>query len=85
MAGNVWEWVHDAFIEVDPFNATISNYYAISPAENPMGVDPSITDYRGMRGGSWNINFGFGRSAYRLWFGLDDSYDFAGFRCALSE
>jgi formylglycine-generating enzyme required for sulfatase activity len=85
MGGNVWEWVHDAFIETDPFNATIQNYYAVSPPMNPQGVDPTITDYRVMRGGSWNINFGFGRSAYRLWFGLDDSYDFVGFRCASSE
>ena len=85
MGGNVWEWVHDAFIETDPLNTSVQNYYAISPDVNPQGVDPSITEYRVMRGGSWNINFGFGRSAYRLWFGLDDSYDFAGFRCARSE
>lgn len=85
IGGNVWEWVHDAFIETDPFSATIQNYYAVSPASNPQGVDPTITDYRVMRGGSWNINFGFGRAAYRLWFGLDDSYDFVGFRCADSE
>ena len=85
MAGNVWEWVHDAFIETDPFNGSTQNYYAISPASNPSGVDPAISDYRVMRGGSWNVNFGFGRSAYRLWFGLDDSYDFTGFRCALSQ
>ena len=85
MGGNVWEWVHDAFIEVDPFNATIQNYYAISPAVNPMGVDPAITEYRSMRGGSWNWTFGYGRSAYRLWFGKDDHYDAVGFRCAVSE
>jgi formylglycine-generating enzyme required for sulfatase activity len=85
LGGNVWEWVHDAFIEVDPFNATIQNYYAISPAKNPQGVDPKITDYRSMRGGSYNFTFGVGRSAYRLWFGLDDSYDGVGFRCAMSE
>jgi eukaryotic-like serine/threonine-protein kinase len=85
MSGNVWEWVHDAFIEVDPFNASIENYYAISPLENPMGVDPAITEYRSMRGGSYNFTFGFGRAAYRLWYGLDDSYDGVGFRCALSE
>jgi eukaryotic-like serine/threonine-protein kinase len=85
MGGNVWEWVHDAFIETDPLNTSVQNYYAISPVSNPQGVDPSITEYRVMRGGSWNINFGFGRSAYRLWFGLDDSYDFVGFRCARSE
>jgi len=85
LGGNVWEWVHDAFIEVDPFNASIQNYYAISPAKNPQGVDPKITDYRSMRGGSYNFTFGFGRSAYRLWYGLDDSYDGVGFRCGSSE
>ncbi|MBI5842071.1 MAG: formylglycine-generating enzyme family protein [Chloroflexi bacterium] len=84
MGGNVWEWVNDAFIEVDPINASIQNYYAVSPASNPQGVDPAITDYRGMRGGSWNFTFGFGRAAYRLWYGLDDSYDGVGFRCASS-
>lgn len=85
MGGNVWEWVHDAFIEVDPFDATIKNYYEISPLINPMGVDPAITEYRSMRGGSWNWTFGYGRSAYRLWFGKDDKYDAVGFRCAASE
>lgn len=85
LGGNVWEWVHDAFIEVDPFNASIQNYYAISPLENPQGVDPATTEYRSMRGGSYNFTFGYGRSAYRLWFGLDDSYEGVGFRCALSD
>jgi formylglycine-generating enzyme required for sulfatase activity len=85
MGGNVWEWVHDAFIEVDPLNSSIQNYYAVSPYSNPMGVDPAITEYRTMRGGSWNFTFGFGRAAYRLWFGLDDKHDGVGFRCALSE
>jgi formylglycine-generating enzyme required for sulfatase activity len=85
MGGNVWEWVHDAFIEVDPFDATIQNYYAISPSVNPMGVDPAITEYRSMRGGSWNWTFGYGRAAYRLWFGKDDKYDAVGFRCAVSQ
>jgi Uncharacterized conserved protein len=50
-----------------------------------MGVDPAITEYRSMRGGSWNWTFGYGRSAYRLWFGKDDKYDAVGFRCAVSE
>ncbi len=85
MAGNVWEWVHDAFIETDPLLLSgVKNYYAVSPYKNPQGVDPSITEYRLMRGGSWNWTFGYGRSAYRLWFGLDDSYDGVGFRCAES-
>jgi serine/threonine-protein kinase len=84
MGGNVWEWVHDAFLETDPLTGGTQNYYAISPASNPQGVDPALTIYRIMRGGGWRINFGFGRSAYRLWFGLDDPYNFAGFRCASS-
>jgi formylglycine-generating enzyme required for sulfatase activity len=81
MGGNVWEWVHDAFIETDPLSGRTQNYYTISPPSNPQGVDPSTTIYRVLRGGAWKINFGFGRSTYRLWFGLDDSYNFAGFRC----
>lgn len=85
MGGNVWEWVHDAFLEVDPLTTTVTNYYAISPRENPQGVDPSLTDYRVVRGGSWSTLFGFGRGAYRLWYGLDDAYDDIGFRCAVSE
>ncbi|MEW5942122.1 MAG: formylglycine-generating enzyme family protein [Chloroflexota bacterium] len=85
MGGNVWEWAHDAFIEVDPLSASIQNYYAVSPYANPQGVDPAISAYRVMRGGSWNWTFGVGRATYRLWFGLDDAYDGVGFRCALSE
>lgn len=85
MGGNVWEWVNDAFIETDPFSDTVVNYYAISPIYNPPGVDPVISEYRVMRGGSWNFTFGFGRGAYRLWHGLDDSYDGVGFRCASSK
>ena len=84
LAGNAWEWVNDAFLETDPFGER-ENYYAVSPASNPQGVDPSITEYRVMRGGAWKMNFGGGRATYRLWFGLDDAYDFAGFRCARSE
>jgi eukaryotic-like serine/threonine-protein kinase len=85
LSGNVWEWVHDAFLEVDPLDTVVQNYYAISPFANPQGVDPALTDYRSIRGGSYNFTFGFGRAAYRLWYGLDDSYEGVGFRCATSE
>ena len=82
MGGNVWEWVHDAFIGVDPFSPNTQNYYAISRFKNPMGVPPTSTGYRGLRGGSWNWTYGYGRSAYRLGIGKDDTYDGVGFRCA---
>jgi serine/threonine-protein kinase len=83
MAGNVWEWVHDAFIGVGPFNAnTQQNYYAFSRFKNPMGVSTTMTGYRSLRGGSWNWTYGYGRSAYRLGFGKDDTYEGVGFRCA---
>lgn len=84
LGGNVWEWVHDAFLEVDPLTGTVTNYYAVSPRANPQGVDPALTDYRVVRGGSWSTLFGYGRSAYRLWYGLDDTYPDIGFRCALT-
>jgi len=82
MGGNVWEWVHDAFRGVDPFNDDTQNYYATSPRKNPWGVPSTSTPYRSLRGGSWNWIYGYGRSAYRLGFGKDDTYDGVGFRCA---
>jgi formylglycine-generating enzyme required for sulfatase activity len=85
MGGNVWEWVHDAFIEVNSFDSSIQNYYAFSRFENPMGVSPALTTSRGIRGGSWNWTYGYGRSAYRLGFGKNDTYDAVGFRCAVSS
>jgi eukaryotic-like serine/threonine-protein kinase len=82
MGGNVWEWVHDAFIGVNPFSDDTQNYYATSPLKNPLGVPSTSTPYRSLRGGSWNWIYGHGRSAYRLGFGKDDTYDGVGFRCA---
>ena len=84
MGGNVWEWVHDAFIEVNSFDSTIQNYYAFSRFENPLGVSPALTNFRSIRGGSWNWTYGYGRAAYRLGFGKNDEYDAVGFRCAES-
>lgn len=82
MAGNVWEWIYDGFVETDPYNGSLT-YYAISPPSNPTG--PRIAAYHGLRGSSWNLNYGQGRSTYRLWFGPDDRYDGMGFRCALGS
>jgi formylglycine-generating enzyme required for sulfatase activity len=73
MQGNVWEWVQDWYGE---------NYYSNSPSSDPRG--PSSGSYRMYRGGSWNLNARFCRSAYRSGDTPDYRYDFIGFRLALS-
>jgi formylglycine-generating enzyme required for sulfatase activity len=49
MAGNVWEFINDWYL---------TNYYSISPYDNPEGPDsgsimPDGKQYKGMRGGNW--------------------------------
>ncbi len=70
MAGNVWEWVGDFYVE---------SYYANSPTLNPPGPDSAET--RALRGGSWN-NFVPGvRAANRFRFLPNVRDYFIGFRC----
>ncbi|MFA6403161.1 MAG: SUMF1/EgtB/PvdO family nonheme iron enzyme [Salinivirgaceae bacterium] len=73
MSGNVWEWVSDNYG---------SEYYSISPKENPKGADRSR--FKVIRGGSWHSGGMCVQNYFRN--GLSASWvDFAvGFRCAKS-
>ena len=76
MLGNVWEWCWDAYDK---------DYYKQSPRDDPTGPDAAGAAYRVFRGGSWDSNPRFCRSANRHWFTPGDrSYDL-GFRLALVQ
>ncbi|KAF0109241.1 MAG: hypothetical protein FD146_285 [Anaerolineaceae bacterium] len=72
MAGNVWEWAADWHSWT---------YYQNSPTENPLGPDSG--QYRVLRGGAWQYNDCYVRSAYR-WSYPSYSYLNVGFRCSRS-
>ena len=74
MAGNVWEWVADRYL---------SNYYSISPQNNPTG--PDTGSYRVLRGGSWDYDTYFLRCARRYYYGPTDTRYDVGFRCAQDQ
>ncbi|MFQ5450705.1 MAG: SUMF1/EgtB/PvdO family nonheme iron enzyme [Nitrospinaceae bacterium] len=79
MAGNVAEWVADWMEE---------NYYRTSPKKDPTGPHRSeevlrgATNYKTVRGGSWENGPTDLRSSSRKGFWVDYRIDGLGFRCA---
>jgi formylglycine-generating enzyme required for sulfatase activity len=73
MAGNVWEWVNDWYQ---------SDYYSISPGTNPSG--PTSGTYKGLRGGTWDLNDRNQRVADRSSANPSSRFFSIGFRCVAS-
>ncbi|MDR2081577.1 MAG: formylglycine-generating enzyme family protein [Campylobacteraceae bacterium] len=77
MAGNVWEWVNDTYQE---------DYYQYNHITNPKGADEGVEKI--MRGGSYEDNLNFARSAFRHSGYYDgtpsSSRENIGFRLAMS-
>jgi sulfatase modifying factor 1 len=70
MAGNVWEWVADAFQEY-------TTEKQVNPTNPPTGTEGLL------RGGSWGYGPGYIRTTFRYVVPLSANYQAVGFRCAI--
>lgn len=71
LIGNVWEWVQDCW----------SDGYQGAPADGSAWTIGDC-ERRVMRGGSWNLNPGYARAAFRYWNRTDFRNIALGFRLA---
>ena len=73
-AGNVWEWVEDCYHKT----------YKDAPIDGSAWLSAGGGDceLRVLRGGSWNLEPGYLRSANRLRYYATDRYVDLGFRIA---
>ena len=74
MHGNVWEWCQDHWHE---------NYEG-APIDGSAWLSSDESKNRVVRGGSWDADPVFCRSAYRIWFDPGNDYDLLGFRVCCS-
>ncbi len=74
MHGNVWEWCSDRWHD---------NYNG-APTDG-SSWETGTNDNRVLRGGSWDLNAVFCRSAYRVWVSAGFRWWFGGFRVAVAS